>query len=160
MIEGSDILSRHFPGQDARYFPAVRIGMRKRDRNMGAELILSGKKYATSSLPWEWNSGIRPFVGALSVLYDGEDIPRAILETNEVFNCPLNEVRADFVRAYGEGDGTVEGFIRETGAYYARLSAEAGEEFTPESPLICEYFKVIRILRTEPPTFSTKRTRG
>lgn len=146
MIEGAAILSQHFPGQEARHFPPMRIGPTPEARDLGTDLILLGHKTATASLPWEWAHAPRPFVGALCVLYDGADRAMAILETTGVFDATLADLPLAFVKAYGETDGTMAGFRRDMVPHLATKSADAGEPFGPDSRLICEYFRVIRRL--------------
>ena len=70
------------------------------------EPVLSGLKTATCSGLWEWEheGGSIPKPGLLSVIVDGKDEPRCIIETVEVNLKNYSEVDSDFARDEGEGD--------------------------------------------------------
>jgi len=136
------VIARHFPDRANDAFDAMRIGGTPASRDAGAALILVGRKTLTSSPVWEWAGTRPPFTGALSVLYDGQDRPRAILETTDVFRQPFGATTEAHARDYGEGDGTLAWFQREMGAYYAAMSAEAGHPFGPETEMVFERLRV------------------
>lgn len=147
MIEGADILARHFAGQQARFFPPLRIGTTPQAHELTADLILIGEKTATCSLPSTWGHGVRPFEGALQLLYGAQSTPCAILETTRVYRCPIGQITPDFVSAFAETDGTVAGFLRDMVPHYAAVCADAGQPFSLATPLLCEHFKLVRVLR-------------
>src|SRR5579871_5266257 len=71
-----------------------------------ASLISAGTKTTTSSLLWsqqklKWYL-VRP--GDKSIVLDSQNNPVCIVETEEVFIKPFNEVDSEFVYNYGEGD--------------------------------------------------------
>ena len=127
------------------FFETFRIGTTPRDADKGARLILDGDKTATSSLLWEYESSGSPLpaAGALSVVEDGEGQPVCVVQTTRVEVLPFGEIDAGFARAYGETDGTLEGWYEVFGKYYSDACESMGRELNDETPLLCEYFEVI-----------------
>ena len=96
----------------ARFYESFRVGSSERDANEAARLILEGRKTATSSLlcEYEQNDKPLPYVGALSVVEDGERKPVCIVRTMRIEVVSFGEVDAQFAREYGEGYRTLEGW--------------------------------------------------
>jgi uncharacterized protein YhfF len=140
------VLEGAFPGEEARYFAPTSIGGTPSEADSGAAAILDGTKTATSSAPWDWPDGRIPFAGALSILLDGQGRARAIVETERVEIRPFGSVDEDFARAYGEGDRTLAWWRSEMGAWYRASAARHGEDFSDDTPLICEWIAVVRRL--------------
>ncbi len=140
------MLEATFPGEEARYFTPMSIGSTPSDADSGAAAILNGTKTATSSPLWEHPDGIIPFVGALSILLDGQGRARAIVETERVEIIPFGSVGEDFARAYGEGPRTLDWWRSEIGAWYRASATRHGEHFSNETPIICEWIAVVRRL--------------
>lgn len=135
-------LRAYFPGEEARFYYPVKIGSTPAEADRGAQLVLSGVKTATSSASWHYPDGKLPFVGALSVLIDGNDKPLAILETKRIAFTAFREIDNAFAADYGEGDRSLDWFRTHIGAWYRREAASHGVKFTDETELICEWFKV------------------
>ncbi len=138
-----EVLRRHFPGAEARYFSPLAIGATTTSKDEGAALILAGIKTATSALPAEFGDGPPPFPGALSVLLDGADRPRAVVETLRTATVAFGAVDADMARAYGEGDRTLAGWRDGIGRYYRAAAAARGQDFGDDAPLLFEWFRVV-----------------
>jgi uncharacterized protein YhfF len=140
------VLEGAFPGEEARYFAPMSIGGTPSDADSGAAAILDGTKTTTASAHWDWPDGRIPFVGALSILLDGQGRARAIVETERVEIVPFGSVDEDFARAYGEGDRTLAWWRSEEGAWYRASAARHGQDFSDDTPLICEWITVARRL--------------
>ena len=132
-----DILRRLFPGQHHRYFLPMKIGSTREDADEGASLILAGIKTATSTTHWHFPAGCTPFVGALSVVLDGSDTPRGVVETERGENLAFSAVDATFAFAYGEGARTLEWWRSEMGDWYRADAARHGEAFDADTIIIC-----------------------
>lgn len=122
------------------------IGHTSASANEGAALVLAGIKTATSSAHWEYPDGRLPFPGALSVLLDGEERARAIVETERVEVMPFAAVDENFAYAYGEGDRTLAWWRSTIGDWYREAAARHGVSFSIHTPLICEWFKVVHVI--------------
>jgi uncharacterized protein YhfF len=140
------VLERAFPGEEARDFTPMSIGNTSSMADEGAAAILDEIKTATSSAHWDYPDGRIPFAGALSVLLDGRDRPRAIVETKRIEIMPFGSVDEDFARAYGEGDRTLDWWRSELGAWYRASAARHGAVFSDDTPIICEWIAVVRRL--------------
>ncbi len=77
----------------------------KSDSNKLTDLVLRGRKLATASLLWKYeSSGKRqPQAGDLSVVTDWVGSPICVIETVEVRVHAFEEVDKDFADAEGEG---------------------------------------------------------
>ncbi|MTG89072.1 ASCH domain-containing protein [Cellulosimicrobium sp. BIT-GX5] len=105
------------------------------------EAVLTGEKTATSSALWEYeDSGEQvPRVGELSILLDGQGHPRALIRTTSVEIVPFDEVDAEFARAEGEDDRSLEAWRAGHETYFRRVLER---EFSPDMPLVCERFEL------------------
>jgi uncharacterized protein YhfF len=109
------------------------------------QLILIGKKTATCGSLWEWEDEDQPLprAGDIWVEVDGIGTPVCITETTEVTIRKYNEVDADFARAEGEGDLSLNYWRQAHKNYFSRTLPKIGREFSEDIPLVCERFKVI-----------------
>ena len=96
-------------GSNERFYESFQIGSDVEDADEGARLILCGKKTATSSLFWEYESSGKPLpkVGALSVVENGAREPMCVVQTTWIEIIPFSEVDAKFAYEYGESDRTL-----------------------------------------------------
>ena len=145
-VEIRRVLESAFPGEEACYFEPVAIGGTPSVADAGAVAVLNGTKTTTSSALWEYPDEKIPFAGALSVLLDGQDRPRAIVETQRVEVVPFGSVDGEFARAYGEGDRTLDWWRSEMRAWYRASAARHGEGFSDDTLIICEWIAVVRRL--------------
>jgi uncharacterized protein YhfF len=108
-------------------------------------LIAQGIKTGTCSALWEWETEGNPIpeVGLVTIVLDGKGKPLCIVETTEVFIRKYNEVTADFARAEGEGDLSLEYWREAHKNFFSRILAKIGIEFSEDMPLVCERFRVI-----------------
>lgn len=146
MDQYDDILESAFPGQNARFFPPMSIGGTPELADEGAALILDGTKTATSSPFWEFPDGRIPFVGALSVLLDGQRRPVAIVETIGVEPVRFCDVTEAMAKAYGEGERTLAWWRRVIGDWYRNKAKQDGQSFTEDTQIVWERIAVVRRL--------------
>jgi uncharacterized protein YhfF len=108
-------------------------------------LIVQEIKTGTCSavLAWEAEGSTIPEVGYITVALDGRGEPLCIVETYEITIRKYNQVDADFARAEGEGDLSLEYWREAHKCYFTRTLATIGREFSEEMPLVCERFRVI-----------------
>lgn len=109
------------------------------------ELVLAGVKTATCSSVWEWESDGEeiPKVGMLSLILDGENDPKCIIETTEITIRKYNEVDEVFASDEGEGDRSLDYWREAHKGYFSRVLPKIGREFSEDMPLVCERFKVV-----------------
>ena len=110
-----------------------------------AVLVRSGVKTTTSQLLWEQQIQHSRLdePGDKSIVIDSQGHPVCIIEVEHVFILPFNQVDAEFVFAYGEGDRTMEFWNKNMWGYYQEECKELGKEARQDMPMICQVFKVI-----------------
>jgi uncharacterized protein YhfF len=108
-------------------------------------LIVSGIKTGTCSSLWEWQAEGNPIpeVGLISIVLDGQGQPLCIIETTEVTQRRFDEVDADFARAEGEGDLSLEYWRSAHQTFFSRTLPKIGRQFNTNMPLVCERFQLI-----------------
>jgi len=108
-------------------------------------LIAQGVKTGTCSALWEWESEGNPIPekGLITIVLNGRDEPLCIVETTEVTIRSYEEVDAEFARAEGEGDLSLEHWREAHRNFFSRTLPKIGREFSTEIPLVCERFKLI-----------------
>lgn len=108
-------------------------------------LILSGAKTATCSSLWEWEEDGEPLPqpGMITIVLDGQELPRCIIETTEVQVRPFNQVDERFASDEGEGDRSLAYWREAHLRYFRRVLPEIGRQPAQDMPLVCERFKVI-----------------
>jgi uncharacterized protein YhfF len=130
------VLEQAFPGEDARYFSPIIVGSTPASADEGAAAILKGSKTTTSI----------PFVGALSVLLDGQGCTRAIVETQRVEIIRFGAVDESFAWSYGEGERTLTWWRSNIGAWYRASAARHGASFSEDTLVICKWITVAKRL--------------
>jgi uncharacterized protein YhfF len=110
-----------------------------------ANLVLSGRKRATTGSVWAFESrGVRPpQAGDLSIVTNGAGKPLCVIQTTTTSTVLFNEVSADFAATEGEGDGSLASWREGHTAFFTRECARIGREFSTAMPVICEHFTVI-----------------
>jgi uncharacterized protein YhfF len=139
----NDMLLELFPNEVHRHFAPMKVGSTVKDADEGAELIIAGVKTATSSAHWHYRDGQIPFVGASSVVVDGADRPRGVVETVRVEHVAFSAVDASFASAYGAGPRTLEWWRDAIGDWYRSDAARHGRTFDVDTVIICEWFRLI-----------------
>lgn len=128
-----------------RFYEAFRVGAAAAEANVGASLIASGAKTATSSLlgSYEAESRPPPEVGALSIVQNGRDEPVCVIESMRVEVAAFGALTEEFARDYGETDGTLAGWYQAFRPWYAAECEALGATLDEHTPLVCEWFRVV-----------------
>jgi uncharacterized protein YhfF len=110
-----------------------------------AELVLAGRKRATTSLPAEFTSLEAPLprVGDLSIVVHGDGRPAALIELTHVETVPFDEVDEAYAAVEGEGDGSLAYWRRAHEEYFADVCRRLGGSFDGRTPVICQAFQLI-----------------
>ncbi|KQY63857.1 MULTISPECIES: ASCH domain-containing protein [unclassified Nocardioides] len=102
-------------------------------------LVLDGRKTATASALADYDEEELPSVGSLSIINDGADVPRVLVQTTDVRTMPFAEVSAEHARLEGEGDLSLDHWRQAHRDFFT----EFGHEVTDEFEVVLEQFKVI-----------------
>jgi uncharacterized protein YhfF len=106
-------------------------------------LVLAGKKTATCGALWQYEAEGTPVPkpGERSIVLDGANRPRCVIETVEIETKPFEKVDAQFAHDEGEGDQSY-GYWREAHERYFRRQGP----FSPDMLVVCERFRLIDVL--------------
>ena len=97
----------------------------KKDADDCAELVVKGIKQATATSLWWFkkNNVSLPRVGNKYIVTNWVGNPRAIIETIKVQQVPFNKITPEFAEIEGEGDKSLNYWIKVHEAYYKREMA-------------------------------------
>ncbi|HEX8946821.1 MAG TPA: ASCH domain-containing protein [Candidatus Paceibacterota bacterium] len=102
-------------------------------------LVLEGKKTATSWAATHGASGSE--VGKRQIIKDGQNRPRAVVETVELTRCRLKDVDETFACDEGEGDLSLAYWRKEHERYFKNEGT-----FSENMEVYCQRFKVVKVL--------------
>ena len=110
-----------------------------------AELTRTGRKTATSSAGplYELEGEPLPAPGEYSVILDSRDGAVCVIRTTRVYAVSFREVSAGHAYREGEGDRSLEHWRRVHEEFFRAELEEAGMEFSPSMPVVCEEFEVV-----------------
>ncbi|MBS4218090.1 ASCH domain-containing protein [Bacillus sp. FJAT-49711] len=106
------------------------------------ELVLQGKKRATTSSIYDFEQEPLPTAGDYSVITNWSGEPKCIIQTTSIQIIPFKDVTFELARLEGEDDNLEswrEGHIR----YYKQVCEAANQKFTWDMPVVFEQFKVV-----------------
>lgn len=127
-----------------QYYEAMSFGMTKELADSLLQLVLSGKKRATtSSLSAYGAEGqMPPKAGDFTIVTDFCGNPRCIIKTTAVTTMSFEEMTFDICKREGEDD-TLESWQTGHRKYFAMEAEELGYEFTEEMPILFEDFEMV-----------------
>ncbi len=107
-------------------------------------LILNGPKRATASAAVEYEREGEPLpsIGERWIAYDGLSRPRAVIETTEVRVGPLSSVDAAFAWDEGEGDRSLDYWVRAHQGFFQRYLPTIGVAYNDDMSTVFERFRV------------------
>ncbi len=108
-------------------------------------LIAQGTKTASCCSVWDWEAEGKslPGDGLITIVLDGRGEPLCIVETTDTTVRKYNEVDADFARAEGEGDLSLNFWRTAHKNFFSRTLPKIGREFSEDLPVVCERFRMI-----------------
>ncbi len=113
-----------------------------------AALVVNGPKRATAGWVVESEADGEPIpkVGDVWIVTNGKEVPVCAIRTVEVRTGPLVSVDEAFAFDEGEGDRTVDWWMKAHLDYFERRSVEMGVPFDPEtSEIIFERFELVHV---------------
>jgi uncharacterized protein YhfF len=130
---------------ERRFYEAFQFGDSAALADELGQLVLSGKKRATTGSVWSFEAVSQrlPQPGDLSVVTDGAGTPLCIIETTQVDVMPFDEVSEEFAAVEGEGDGSLAFWRQAHIAYFTRECERVGRTFSGSMPVSCERFRVV-----------------
>ena len=130
---------------EARFLEAFHFDDNQPSANKLAALVVAGRKRATASSFWAYESGAKalPLEGDLSVVTDFASTPLCVIETLSVEVVLFDQVTDEFAAAEGEGDGSLRYWRDAHWRYFERECKRLGRERDEKMPIVCERFEVI-----------------
>ena len=115
------------------------------DADVLAQLVMSGKKTATSSAYpiYELEGEEIPKTGEYSVILNSKNEAVCIIRTTEVYVIPFNQVSEKHAYLEGEGDRSLDYWINVHRNFFTEELKGTGLEFTEEMMVVCEEFEVV-----------------
>ncbi|WP_120496897.1 ASCH domain-containing protein [Kiloniella sp. EL199] len=106
-------------------------------------LVMEDKKTATCGalFDYEYDDEDLPEEGSYHILTDFAGKPRCLIQMTLVSLAAYRDVTEDF--ALAEGEGTYEKWLRDHQAFFTRRAAVTGNNFTHDTLLVLERFKLI-----------------
>lgn len=116
-----------------------------RDADLCADLVLSGRKRATSSALIDYlrDGDPLPQAGKLLIVTNWAGEARALIRTHTVTIRRFDDVPESFARLEGEGDLSLASWRSTHRAFWNRRSVETGSLVDENFQVVCEEFEVI-----------------
>ena len=110
-----------------------------------AELTRTGVKTATASAGVWYEGGGEPMpkAGEYNVILNSRDEAVCVTHTTRVYTMPFCEVTAGHAYKEGEGDRSLACWRKVHEDFFRAELEEAGVEFSPSMPVVCEEFEVV-----------------
>jgi len=124
--------------------PAWSFGASPEQADELLALVLNGTKTATAGALWDFETDDEPLPepGTLSIILDGREHPRALIECTAVEVVPFDQVDEEHARLEGEGDLSLEHW-REVHERFFTAVATHDRGFQQDMPVVCERFRVV-----------------
>lgn len=131
--------------QRPRFYEAFHFSDSASSANALAQLVWEGRKRATASLLWFYQSRGKalPKAGDLSVVTLWLGTPVCVIETTEVRVLPFAQVDAAFAADEGEGDLSLAYWRKVHWDYFSRECRTIGRLPDEQMPVVCERFRVV-----------------
>ena len=110
-----------------------------------AELTRTGVKTATASAGVWYEGGGEPMpkAGEYNVILNSRDEAVCVTHTTRVYTMPFCEVTAGHAYKEGEGDRSLAYWRKVHEDFFRAELEEAGLEFSPSMPVVCEEFEMV-----------------
>lgn len=114
-----------------------------------AELTLKGTKTATASghALYEAEGESLPSEGQFSVILDEQGAAVCIIRTEKVYATPFNEVSERHAYKEGEGDRSLDYWLKVHLEFFEPAYQEANLSFDGNSLIVCEEFELVHPLQ-------------
>lgn len=130
--------------KNTRCFEVFYFGSSEHSANYLLELVLQGRKTATSSSVYQYKltDSDYPKVGDLSIVTDYNGNPKCIIETENVLRLKFIDMTYDICKREGE-DENLESWQQNHIEFFTIIGEELGFEFSFDMDIIFEDFRVV-----------------
>jgi len=123
------------------HLPQWAFGHTAEEADALCNLVLDGKKTATSAALYHFEDEPAPEDGDRAVILDSTGRARCVIEFTEVEVVSFDEVDAKFAHAEGEGDLSLAYWRKAHETFFKREGY-----FAPDMLLLCQHFRVLERL--------------
>lgn len=120
-----------------------KLGANKAESNYLFNLVKKGIKTATSYLHDETFDKPSKY----SILTNWDETEKIRLETTSFCIVPFNEVTKEHAWKEGEGARTLEEWKLVHKEFFAKRLALQGKEFNEDIRIVCEEFRIVKVLK-------------
>lgn len=120
------------------------LGKNKMQANKLFKLVLRGKKISTSYL---YNENKSPTNNSYSILTNWDKKKQILIQTTNIQVIPFNKATKQHARNEGEGTKTLRYWRKTHKKFFIEELAVKGQSFSEETLIVCETFRVVRILK-------------
>lgn len=138
----SEFLKKTNRPETTTYYESFHFTSEEQLANELLELVLSGKKRATSSSQLCYAEGEGPKPGYLSIVTDFAGTPHCVIETKAVQVIPFNQMTYEICSREGE-DECLETWKEGHRHFFTLDAEEMGYAFTEDMPVVFEDFEVV-----------------
>jgi uncharacterized protein YhfF len=124
--------------------PAWSFGATPEQSDELLALVLDGTKTAAASALWDYEADGEqlPEPGTLSIILDGRDHPRALIQITEVEVVPFDEVDDEHAYLEGEGDRSLDHWRQAHERFFTEHPSH-DRGFARDMPVVLERFRVV-----------------
>jgi len=128
----------------SRFYEVFHFDANEASANELVELVLQGKKCATASLYWDYESSEElPKINYLSIVTNWNGLPLCIIETTKIDIISYDEVSKEFAAMEGEGDCSLDYWRKVHWKSFSDTCRNIVRLPKNNMPIVCEQFKVI-----------------
>lgn len=123
-------------------FPSLRFGNTKKEADYLANLILAGKKKATSSLyeSYKAKNKFLPKKGNKVIVKDSKGKEKCIIQITKVSTRPFNKITKAFAKKEGEGNLSLSYWKKTHKKFFAKRLKRLNKKFDEKILVVCEEF--------------------
>jgi uncharacterized protein YhfF len=109
-------------------------------------LVFQGIKTGTCGALWDYehHNEALPKKGTKEIILNGKGLPACLIELVNVEIIKFNKMNETFAASEGEGDLSLEYWIKEHRNFFTRDLPRFGMEFAEDMPLVCVNFKIVK----------------
>lgn len=120
------------------------LGKNKKQANKLFKLVLNRKKVATSYL---YNENENLTNSSYSILTNWDKNKQILIQTTNIEVVPFNKITKKHARNEGEGTKSLRYWRKIHKKFFIEEFAENGQSFSEETLIVCETFRIVRILK-------------
>lgn len=122
------------------------FGDNKKEADYLLNLVISGKKRATSSLYDSYIYKKRPLpkIGEKSIVKDSKNRDRCLIIITKVKIKPFGKFTEEFAFKEGEGDQSITYWRKVHKKFFIKRLKKMRKEFDKNTLVVCEEFKVLK----------------